>query len=95
VEGSAEIIVPLPFMKDTRSVRPVVFFDVGNVFNTECPDVSRICSDFNYDQLRYSAGIAATWITGMGPMTFGLAKTYNTGFYDEDETFQFELGRTF
>jgi len=95
VEGSAEIIVPLPFLKDTRSVRPVVFFDIGNVFNTECPNVSQICTDFKAEELRYSTGVAATWITGMGPMTFGLAKTFNTGPYDEDETFQFELGRTF
>jgi len=93
VEGSFELIFPLPFAKD--SARPVVFFDWGNVFNTNCPNVSRVCDDFDYDLLRYSAGVSVTWLTGMGPMTFGLAKTFNVGPFDEDETFQFELGRTF
>jgi outer membrane protein insertion porin family len=95
VEGSAEIILPLPFVKDMSSLRPVVYFDIGNVFNTNCPDVSVICTSFEADELRYSTGIAVTWLTGMGPMTFGLAKTFNTAFYDREETFQFELGRTF
>jgi outer membrane protein insertion porin family len=94
-EASAEIIVPLPFVKDTRSLRPVVFFDMGNVFNTNCPDVSVVCSSFDMNEMRYSTGFAVTWITGMGPMTFGLAKTFNASEFDEEETFQFELGRTF
>ncbi|NJN51413.1 MAG: BamA/TamA family outer membrane protein, partial [Gammaproteobacteria bacterium] len=95
VEGSTELIFPLPFVKDTSSLRPVIYFDVGNVFNTNCLSVSRICDDFDYDLLRYSVGVAVTWITGMGPMTFGLAKPYNVGPFDQEETFQFELGRTF
>jgi outer membrane protein insertion porin family len=36
-----------------------------------------------------------TWLTGMGPMTFGIAKAFNTDRFDETEVFQFELGRTF
>ncbi len=95
VEGSAELIFPLPFVKDMSALRPVLYFDVGNVYNTNCPDVSTICDDFDYDLLRYSVGVAVTWITGMGPMTFGLAQPFNVGRYDQEETFQFELGRTF
>lgn len=95
VEGSAELILPLPFVKDMRSLRPVVYFDMGNVFNTNCPDVSQLCYGFEMDEMRYSTGVAVTWITGMGPMTFGLAKTFNSSEFDEEETFQFELGRTF
>ncbi len=95
VEASAELIFPLPFMEDSRQFRPVLFFDAGNVFNTNCPSVSTICSDFDAGEMRYSAGFAVTWLTGMGPMTFGLAKPFNAGEFDEKETFQFELGRTF
>lgn len=95
VEASAELIFPLPFMEDSRQVRPMVFVDAGNVFNTNCPDVSRVCSDFDLDELRYSAGLSVTWLTGMGPMTFGIAKPFNSGEFDEEESFQFELGRTF
>ncbi len=95
IEGGAEIIFPLPFLKDGRSVRPVLFVDVGNVFNTECPKVSQICSSVDLNLLRYSVGFSITWITGMGPMTFGLAKAFNDNFADQPEFFQFELGRTF
>lgn len=94
-EASAELIFPLPFIEQSNQFRPVLFFDAGNVFNTNCPEVSTICSDFDEGELRYSAGISVTWITGLGPMTFGLAKPFNDGEFDETETFQFELGRTF
>jgi outer membrane protein insertion porin family len=93
VEGSAEVILPLPF-GDTRSFRPVVFFDFGNVFQTKCYDVSITCDDFDVNELRYSAGLAVTWITGLGPMSFALALPMNVGDLDDEETFQFELGRT-
>ncbi|MEQ8857851.1 MAG: outer membrane protein assembly factor BamA [Pseudomonadales bacterium] len=94
-EASAELIFPLPFIEDNRQFRPVLFFDVGNVFNTDCPEVSVICSSFDEADLRYSVGVAVTWITGLGPMTFGLAKPFNDDEFDQTEIFQFELGRTF
>lgn len=95
VEASAELIFPLPFMDNTSQFRPVLFVDAGNVFNTNCPSVSTVCSDFDIEDLRYSVGIAVTWLTGLGPMTFGIAKPFNEGPFDESESFQFELGRTF
>jgi outer membrane protein insertion porin family len=95
VEASVELIFPLPFMENTNQFRPVLFFDAGNVFNTNCPEVSTICSDFDAGEVRYSAGMAVTWLTGLGPMTFGIAKPFNADEFDEKESFQFELGRTF
>ncbi|MDA1075883.1 MAG: outer membrane protein assembly factor BamA [Proteobacteria bacterium] len=95
VEGSAEIIFPMPFVDDGRQFRPVVFFDIGNVFNTECSEVSVNCFDFSVDELRYSIGFGITWLAGLGPMTFSIAYPLNEGPLDEVETFQFELGRTF
>ncbi|MEM1432777.1 MAG: outer membrane protein assembly factor BamA [Pseudomonadota bacterium] len=95
VEGSAELIFPFPFVQDSRQFRPALFFDIGNVFNTNCPDVSTNCFDFSTDELRYAVGFGVTWLTGLGPMTFALAKPFNVKDFDEEETFQFELGRTF
>ena len=40
-------------------------------------------------------GFSVTWLTGMGPMSFALVKAFNTKDYDEEEAFQFELGKTF
>lgn len=95
VEGSAELIFPFPFVDDNRQFRPAFFVDVGNVFQTQCPSVSTNCFDFSVDELRYSVGFGVTWLTGLGPMTFSIAKPFQTQSFDEEERFQFELGRTF
>jgi len=107
-EASLELIFPLPVLENRGQFRPVFFVDVGNVFNTDCPTPERLslasgfdaseitvrCEDFSADALRYSAGFSVTWLTGMGPMTFVLARPFNVGPFDEEETFSFELGRT-
>ena len=36
IEASAEVIFPLPFLKDQTQVQSSFFIDVGNVFDTEC-----------------------------------------------------------
>jgi len=95
LEASLELIFPLPFVEDSRQFRPVIFVDAGNVFNTQCPEVSVNCFDFDVGELRYAVGIGVTWLTGLGPMTFGFSKAFNTQDIDETESFQFELGRTF
>ncbi|MBN7797529.1 outer membrane protein assembly factor BamA [Parahaliea mediterranea] len=95
VEGSAELLFPLPFIKDRSKLRSAFFVDVGNVFNTECLANQLNCFDIDASELRYSAGVGVTWITGFGPMTFSLAKPLNAGPEDEEEVFQFTLGRGF
>ena len=95
VEGSIELIFPLPFIKDQNSVRTAFFIDGGNVFSTTCQSSQLNCYDLDFGQLRYSAGVGLTWITGFGPLTFSLAKPFNQDEYDQDEVFQFTLGRGF
>lgn len=95
VELSAELIFPLPFLEEQSQIRSVLFFDAGNVFNTNCADASVYCLDLSEGELRYSAGLAVTWITGFAPISFALAVPLNEKEGDESESFQFELGRTF
>ena len=95
IEGSAEILFPLPFIKDRSKLRSAFFADMGNVFNTNCSASQINCFDVDVDELRYSVGVGVTWITGFGPMTFSLAKPLNAGPDDEEEVFQFTLGRGF
>jgi len=95
VEGSAEILFPLPFIKDQRSVRSGIFFDFGNVFDMNCDEQQIICSDLDLGELRYSVGFGVTWITGFGPITFSLAKPLNDERVDQTEIFQFSLGQGF
>ncbi len=38
IDGSVELIVPTPFVKDQSSMQTSVFFDFGNVYDTTCSD---------------------------------------------------------
>ena len=95
IEAGAELLFPLPFIKDQRSVRTAFFIDVGNVFSTHCGNSQLNCFSPNMDELRYSFGVGLSWITGFGPLTFSFAKPLNEGPEDETEAFQFSLGRSF
>ena len=95
IEGSAEILFPMPFVKDRRSIRSAFFFDVGNVFNTNCRQNQINCFGIDVDELRYSVGVGVTWLSGFGPLTFALARPLNASETDRREVFQFTLGRGF
>ena len=91
----AEVIFPLPFVKDQRSVQSALFFDAGNVFNTKCGDLEVNCYSPEEGELRYSVGLGATWLSGFGPITFSIAKPLNSDETDQTEIFQFSLGNQF
>ena len=91
----AEVIFPLPFVKDQRSVQSAIFFDAGNVFNTKCGDLEVNCYSPEEGELRYSVGLGATWLSGFGPITFSVAKPLNSDEADQTEVFQFSLGNQF
>ena len=95
IELGAEVIFPLPFIKDQRSVQSSFFVDVGNIFNTKCGDTQINCFKPDAGELRYSVGVGATWLSGFGPITFSFAKPLNSNEFDETEVFQFSLGNTF
>jgi outer membrane protein insertion porin family len=95
VEGGAELLFPLPFVKDQRSLKSAFYFDIGNVFSTNCRSTSINCTDFDLAELRYAVGVGVTWITGFGPLTFSYSQPFNDNEFDETETFQFSLGKSF
>ena len=93
VNFNAEILFPLPFIEDQRQMKSVFFVDGGNVFNTNCLEISKICKGVSDGELRYTAGFAITWITGFAPLSFSISVPINEKDGDEQESFQFELGR--
>ena len=96
VEATAEMMFPLPFIKDQRSIQAVMFVDGGNVFDTDCGDVDEdFCLEPDLSDLRYSVGFGGTWISSFGPITVSIAKPINAGEEDEEEIFQFSMGQTF
>lgn len=95
VEFSTELILPIPFVKDSRSMQLVAFVDAGNVFSTYCRETQLNCSNVDLGELSSSAGIGFTWISGFGPMTFAYAKPLHISEFDEREAFQFTFGAGF
>ncbi|NIB39846.1 outer membrane protein assembly factor BamA [Pseudomaricurvus alkylphenolicus] len=95
IEGSAEILFPMPFIKDQRSLQSAFFIDAGNVFDTQCGEKQLNCFDVDLNKLSVSAGIGVTWITGFGPLTFSIAKPLKENEDDDTEFFQFSLGTAF
>jgi len=97
-EFSAEMILPIPFLEDTRSMQLVAFVDAGNVYSGYCrpDDYDRLnCYDVSFDHLSSSIGIGFTWISGFGPMTFSYAKPLQQNADDITEAFQFSFGTGF
>ncbi len=95
VEGSAELVFPLPFIGETRGIRSVFFVDAGNVFSTDCPAFSQRCLEPDPEEIRVTTGVGVTWLSAMGPMSFALTQPLNNKPGDEVERFSFEVGYSF
>lgn len=95
IQGGAEILFPLPFIKDQRSLQTTFFVDAGNVFDTHCGAGQLNCYDVDLQHINVSAGFGLTWISAFGPMTFSIAEPLRKNDYDRSESFQFSLGQTF
>ncbi|MEM7408052.1 MAG: outer membrane protein assembly factor BamA [Pseudomonadota bacterium] len=85
--GSAELILPIPFVKNVDSVRLSSFVDGGTVFGDN--------SDVDLGDLRFSTGLSAIWLSPFGAMTFSYAVPIKTEDVDETEPFQFTFGTSF
>ncbi len=95
VVGGLDIIFPLPFLKDQRSVQSSLFVDGGNIFNSSCNGVQLNCYEPSVSDMRFAAGVGVTWLSGFGPLTFSLSKPFNASEYENKEVFQFSMGNTF
>lgn len=87
IVGNIEVLFPVPFMQDDKSVRLSAFADGGTIVNS--------FSGLGFDDFRYSAGLAATWISPMGPLKFSVAQPINNKPGDKLQRFQFQFGQIF
>ncbi|MFL0809798.1 MAG: outer membrane protein assembly factor BamA [Agarilytica sp.] len=95
VELSAELLLPIPFAADTRSMQLVAFYDAGNVFSTSCRQGQLRCTDLDLSRLRTSWGFGFKWLSGFGPMSFSFAWPNKESSLDETKRFQFSFGAGF
>lgn len=103
----AELILPVPFKGDwAHQVRPVIFFDAGQVYDTsnldkEVINMSGVANPDNLTyiqqdkELRYSVGAGVTWYTPIGPISISYANPLNSKAGDRTEKVQFQIGSVF
>ncbi|WP_066569819.1 outer membrane protein assembly factor BamA [Snodgrassella sp. CFCC 13594] len=101
---TAELMFPFPGVKDQHTVRLSLFADAGSVWDNKehgpTNDGSYSAYDGNYKstfskELRYSAGVAVSWLSPLGPMKFSYAYPIKKKPEDQIQRFQFQLGTTF
>ena len=66
------------------------FLDFGNVWGI---DYDSLIDESN--KIRSSTGVAASWLSPLGPMTFILSTNLSKANTDETQSFNFNLGTTF
>lgn len=84
--GNLELMVPLPGDAG-QDKRISLFVDGGQVYGPG--------QDLDLGEIRYSAGIAFSWFSPLGPLAFSLAEPLNNEPGDDIQRVQFTLGRVF
>ncbi len=85
--GSAGLRFPTPFV-DPKSAQLTAFVDFGQVYDT-------FRGSIDLGELRYSAGLAATWFSPLGPLTISVARPLNADSDEDTQFFQFSVGSFF
>ena len=68
----------------------LLFLDFGNVWGVDYDSTIDESS-----KIRSSTGVAASWMSPIGPMTFVISQNLSKADTDETESFSFNLGTTF
>ena len=77
-------------LPETTNTDISLFLDFGNIWGV---DYDSSIDDSN--KLRSSTGMAASWLSPVGPMTFIFSSDISKATTDETESFNFQLGTTF
>ncbi|MCR9192058.1 MAG: outer membrane protein assembly factor BamA [Gammaproteobacteria bacterium] len=90
VNGSAGVVLPYPFSRET--IRTTLFVDGGNVFADGIPaNLTGTASG----PLRFSGGISLEWRSPVGPLAFSVAAPINKQPNDQTQYFQFTASTGF
>ncbi len=107
ITGTVELYVPTPFLSEeyNNMVRTSLFFDAGNVWDTEFDydsyndlapsELDKLADYSDPSRIRLTTGIALQWFSPMGPMIFSLATPLKRYPGDDREVFGFTVGQTF
>lgn len=81
---NAEMLFPFPGLQNDKSVRLSAFADAG-----------LIGDNYAFSEMRYSAGLAALWVSPMGPLKVSVAQPLRRQVGDITQRFQFTFGQQF
>ena len=85
--ANAEYYFPMPGQGKEKSMRLSLFADTGYVWGAD--------DKVQASDLRYSAGLAFTWSSPVGPLKFSLGQALKKKDGDKTQKFQFQLGTVF
>ena len=85
--GNAEVLFPMPGTGLDRSMRLGAFLDAGQVYGAN--------EKLSLSELRYSGGLAFTWLSPMGPISLSYGIPLNEKQGDKIQRLQFQLGQVF
>lgn len=88
VVANAEILFPMPGYEKEHSVRLSTFVDGGAIYG----EPTQVDASTG---LRFSAGVALTWVSPVGPLKLSYARPINEEPQDKLQRFQFTLGQIF
>jgi outer membrane protein insertion porin family len=83
--GSLEALFPMPGAEQDPSLRLAWFIDGGNVFS----------QNIQWNDMRYSTGLAFFWASPFGPLRFSFAQPLNAQSTDHVQKLQFTFGTGF
>jgi outer membrane protein insertion porin family len=87
VVGSAEFLFPMPGAAREQSLRLAAFVDGGQVYGQG--------QKVDLGELRYSAGVALSWLSPFGPLRLSIGHPLNREPGDEVQRLQFTFGTGF
>jgi outer membrane protein insertion porin family len=87
LNGTSELLFPVPGNTSDRSMRLGAFIDVGNVYAAN--------ESVDLGQLRAAWGVSFAWNSPVGPLKFSIARPFNERPGDALQAFQFTLGTVF
>jgi outer membrane protein insertion porin family len=89
VLGTAQVFLPLPFLKDVNTARLAWFVDTGNAYKDY--------KSFDASTLRASTGLSLQWQAPIGPLIISLAFPFRSQPQDSryEERIQFTFGSQF
>lgn len=94
-ETGIELVFPVPFTRDIKSLRTIFFVDAGNVFSDSCGPDQANCSNIDLGNLSSSTGVGLQWLSPVGPLSMYISKPIQEQPFDKTESFQFSLGQRF